>query len=76
MHSLWFRWWRKPGRVRIALLLLLLSLVGWPASALTFARGEPPTVLGLSWLAITLTCLDVLFTSQVHEKQDRGDGGP
>ncbi len=70
-------WWRKrPGRVKLALVLLAVSLVGWPVSAVTFARNEPPTVLGLSWLAITLTCLDVLFTSQVHEKQDRDDDGP
>lgn len=67
-------WWRKkPGRVKFAAALLLVSVAGWPVSAVTFARGEPPTVLGLSWLAIAITALDVLFTSQVHEKQDRGE---
>lgn len=65
------RWWqRRPGRVKFALLLLIASLIGWPISTVTFASGEPPTVLGLSWLAISITALDVLFTSQVHEKQD------
>ena len=64
-------WWRsKPGRVRFAVLLLVVSTLGWPASAVTVARDEPATVLGLSWLAISVTALDVLFTSQVHEKQD------
>lgn len=66
----WYR--QRPGRVKFALWLLVTSIVGWPLSAVTFARHEPPTVLGLSWFAITITCLDVLFTSQVHEKQDEG----
>ncbi len=68
-------WWRsKPGRVRLAAVLLVVSILGWPVSAVTIARDEPPTVLGLSWMAIALTALDVLFTSQVHEKQDGDDG--
>ncbi len=69
------RWWsRRPGRVRFAVVLLVVSILGWPVSAVTIARDEPPTVLGLSWMAIALTALDVLFTSQVHEKQDGDDG--
>jgi hypothetical protein len=65
------RWWPKqPGRVRFAVILLALSVLGWPLSALTLARDEPQTVLGLSWLAISVTCLDVLFTSQVKADQD------
>jgi hypothetical protein len=69
------RWWRsKPRRVRFAACLLVASLAGWPVSAATFARHEPATVLGLSWLAIALTATDVLFTSQVHEKQDQAGG--
>lgn len=58
------------ARVRLAWCLLIASAVGWPLSALTFARHEPPTVLGLSWLAITLTAVDVLFTSDVRREQD------
>jgi uncharacterized membrane protein YfcA len=56
-------------RVRAAWVLLTASVVGWPISALTFARDEPPVVLGLSWFAITITALDLLSTNQVHEKQ-------
>lgn len=67
----------KPrNRVRLAWVLLGLSIVGWPISALTFAREEPPTVLGLSWLAITLTALDVLFTSDVRETVDEEEERP
>lgn len=51
-------------------MLLSLSLIGWPVSALTFARGEPPVVLGLSWLAITLTALDIVSTQDVRKQQD------
>lgn len=43
-------------------------MIGWPVSALTWASHEPPFVLGLSWLAIILTCCDLLTTSQVHEE--------
>jgi len=71
----WRRWRHRPFRVKAAWALLVASVLGWPISAMTFARGEPPTVLGLSWAAISITALDVLFTSQVHEKQDQdGDG--
>lgn len=61
------------NRVRLAWALLVLSILGWPLSAITFARNEPPTVLGLSWLAITLTALDVLFTSDVRRTVDEED---
>lgn len=57
-------------RVRLAVFLLVVSIIGWPLSAVTFARDEPRTVLGLSWLAITLTALDILATSDVRREQD------
>jgi len=47
------------------------SIIGWPVSAFTFARHEPKAVLGLSWLAITLTAADILSTSTVRRNQDR-----
>jgi uncharacterized membrane protein YfcA len=58
-------------RVEVALAWFLLvgSLVGWPLSALTWARDEPQFILGLSWLAITLTAMDLLKTSRVHRDQ-------
>lgn len=61
---------RQKIEVYGAWVLLVLSLIGWPVSALTFAAGEPPVVLGLSWFAITLTALDLLKTSRVHRDQD------
>jgi hypothetical protein len=48
---------------------LVGSCIGWPVSAVTWARDEPRFVLGLSWLAIILTSADLLSTSQVHEEQ-------
>jgi uncharacterized membrane protein YfcA len=57
--------------VGLAWVLLVGSLVGWPLTALTVARDEPQFVLGLSWLAITLTALDFLKTARVH--RDQGD---
>jgi uncharacterized membrane protein YfcA len=58
-------------RVRTVLAWVFLAggIVGWPVTALTWARREPQFVLGLSWLAIILTAADLLSTSQVHEEQ-------
>lgn len=68
---------RRPApRVVVAWVLLVGSTIGWPVSAFTFARDEPVTVLGLSWIAIWIAALDVLFTAQVHEKQGRDGDGP
>ena len=60
--------WRR-ARTIAAWALLIGSCIGWPVSQLTWARGEPPFTLGLSWLAIVLTAADLLSTSQVHEQQ-------
>lgn len=64
-----------PPRVRFWLAwgLLIGSLIGWPLSALWFARGEPQFVLGLSWMAITLTALDILETTDVRRKQEEDE---
>ena len=53
-----------------AIVLVVLSVIGWPVSALTVARDEPQFVLGLSWLAITLTALDVALTADVRTEQE------
>lgn len=63
--------WRR----RAALALLVVSLIGWPLSALTFAKGEPQFILGLSWLAITLTCADIAATTDVRTEQEGDAGG-
>lgn len=65
---------RNPRlRIRLALVLLIASVIGWPLTALTVASHEPQFVLGLSWLAITLTALDILATTDVrrqHQKEE------
>lgn len=63
----------RRARTIGAWILLVASIIGWPVSALTLAKDEPQFVLGLSWLAITLTCADLLSTSQVHEEQGKDD---
>lgn len=60
----------RRARVIGSWILLTASLIGWPLSAFTWAKDEPQFILGLSWLAITLTALDLLTTSQVHEEND------
>lgn len=56
--------------VALAWTLLAGSLIGWPLSALWWAKNEPQFILGLSWLAISLTAMDLLKTSRVHRDQD------
>lgn len=58
------------ARLVLAWVLLLGSLVGWPLSALTFAKDEPQFILGLSWLAITLTAADLLSTTDTRRQVD------
>lgn len=65
--------WRR-ARTILAWALLIGSLIGWPVSALWLAKSEPPFVLALSWLAITLTALDLLTSSQVHEEAGERKG--
>lgn len=52
----------------LAWTLLIGSLIVAPISAFTFAKEEPITVLFLSWFAITLTAIDMLYTAQVKEE--------
>lgn len=57
----------------LAWVLLIGSLIGWPVSALTWARHEPQFVLGLSWLAISLTALDFLKNARAHRDLKEAD---
>lgn len=57
------------ARVIAAWILLIGALIAWPLTQLTIAREEPPFTLGLSWLAIILTALDLLSTNQVKRDQ-------
>ena len=58
--------WRR----RAAGVLLVATLIGWPVSLLTVAKDEPPWVLSLSWLALTLTAADILATADVRAEQE------
>jgi len=58
--------WRR----RLAGVAVLTTLVLWPVSMFTFASTEPPVVLSLSWLALTLTAADVFATTDVRVKEE------
>lgn len=53
----------------LAWLLFAISIVMYPVSATTFAKNEPPTVLFLSFLAITLQCLEYTKSARIHREQ-------
>jgi hypothetical protein len=46
------------------------SIVGWPATALTLFRDEPQGILGLSWLALTITAVDILVSTHAGVKAE------
>lgn len=56
---------------RIAVGLVVVSIILWPISMITFAKEEPPSVLSLSWLAILLTGLAFYSASQDGEDIDQ-----
>jgi hypothetical protein len=57
-------------RVYAAWVILAATLILWPVSMISFAKDEPPVVLSLSWLAITITAADLLSTSDVRREQE------
>jgi hypothetical protein len=57
-------------RVRAAWALLVGCIVAWPVTALTVFRDEPQGILGLSFLAIILTCADIVSTQDVRKQQE------
>jgi len=58
--------WRR----RIAGAGVLVTLILWPVSMFTFASEEPPAILSLSWLALTLTAADIFATTDVRAEQE------
>lgn len=68
---------QRARRIRVvaAWVLLIGAVLGWPLSMLTVAKGEPPFVLSLSWLAILIEAVTLLTSSQVHEEQGEQDNG-
>lgn len=55
------------ARIILAWTLVGATLLGWPLSAFTVAKDEPQFILGLSWLAILLTAVDILSTQDVKK---------
>lgn len=65
-------------RRRFALILLVLTLIGWPSTHVALLITHPAgssdwvfhLLLALSWLALTITALDLLATTDVRAEQD------
>jgi hypothetical protein len=61
-------------RVWSAWALLVVCFIAWPVTALTVFSHEPQGILGLSFLAIIITCLDIVSTQDVRRQQEGEDG--
>ncbi len=59
--------WFKSPRIRLKLAWFMFwgSLIGWPISI--FLTDEPIFILSLSWFAITVTCYDVICTTELKD---------
>jgi hypothetical protein len=64
------RWWANPripispvNKLRAAWIILAFTLIGWPVSLILI--DEPPVILSLSWLALSITALDIIATTDV-----------
>jgi hypothetical protein len=61
---------RDPGiRVKAAWVLLILCIIAWPVTSLTLFRSEPQGILGLSWIAIILSMLQIVVATDVRNNQ-------
>jgi len=59
------------NRIYFARILLSVAVIGWPITAMTLFKDEPQGILGLSWLAIILTSVDILFTTTVEDEAEK-----
>lgn len=55
------------AQVRTAWLFIIFSIVGWPISALTVARAEPPVILAISWLALLFSGYSSLVAARADK---------
>jgi hypothetical protein len=60
------------SRVTAASWLLDVCILAWPITSLTVFKGSATqqAILGLSWLALILTCVDIVVTTDVRAEQD------
>lgn len=60
-----------PAERRLySLRLLVASTILWPITALTIFRDEQQGILGLSFFAIIITCVDIIATTDVRKEVD------
>lgn len=57
-------------RVGLAWTLLVVSVVGWPVTAIFFSKYIQQVILGLSWIALIISALGVLATTDVRKQQE------
>ena len=80
------RWWANPripispvARLQLAWVTVALTILGWPLSAIWIGFDPPDEkladqfILALSWIAITLTAIDVVMTSDVQAEQQENE---
>ena len=54
--------------------MFITSIVGWPITAVTIFRDEPQGILGLSFLALTITAVDILVSTHAGVAAEQSGG--
>lgn len=68
-------WAQDPtNRVKFAWGIVIASIVAWPVTAFTVFSKEPQAVMALSWIAIILSAVILLVTTDVRKEQDENGG--
>lgn len=55
---------RRKVSLRLSIGMFIFSVIGWPLSALTIAKGEPPIVLALSWLSLMYGAITAILVAE------------
>lgn len=67
-------WLRDPAnRVKMAWVILVVSIFAWPATSFTVFSGATPEgqgILGLSWFTVILQAVLLIVTTDVRKKQE------
>lgn len=59
------------ARLLLGCVIFDVTLIGMPITI--YLTSEPPWVLGLSWLALTLTAADIIYSVIIIERQKEGE---
>lgn len=75
MKNFWSRvedvLWSTRVQIYSSYVFFFGSILAWPISALTWAKDEPPTILGLSFLALIISGYTTIVAAQANARANK-----